>query len=69
MSSDKRIRILQAAIRVFTQRGFCRAKIVDIAKEAELATGTVYLYFENKDALFIPTLKWWKKILILPKFY
>ncbi|MEZ4526302.1 MAG: TetR/AcrR family transcriptional regulator [Desulfobacterales bacterium] len=41
-----------AAKRVFSVKGFSRATMEDIAKEAELSPGTLYLYFKNKDELF-----------------
>ena len=53
MSTDKRERILKAAIKVFARDGFFIAKVEDIAKAADVATGTIYLYFENKDDLMI----------------
>ena len=45
--------ILDAAERVFAQRGFYAAKVAAIAKEAGVADGTIYLYFKNKDDLLI----------------
>ncbi|KAB2887461.1 MAG: TetR/AcrR family transcriptional regulator [Kofleriaceae bacterium] len=51
--SPKRDRILDAAERVFAQRGFFTAKVADIAKEAGVADGTIYLYFKSKDDLLI----------------
>ena len=50
--SPKRDRILDAAERVFAQRGFFTAKVADIAKEAGVADGTIYLYFRDKESLF-----------------
>lgn len=41
-----------AAKKLFAAKGFSRATIEDIAKEAELSPGTLYLYFKNKDELF-----------------
>lgn len=41
-----------AAKRVFSQKGFGKATMEDIAREAELSPGTLYLYFKNKDELF-----------------
>lgn len=40
-----------AARRVFSFKGFSKATMEDIAKEAELSPGTIYLYFKNKDEL------------------
>jgi len=51
--SDKHIRILDAAVRVFAKKGFFQSRISDIADEAGVADGTVYLYFKNKDDLLI----------------
>jgi len=44
--------ILKAASRVFGELGYQRARIADIAARAGVATGTVYNYFESKDAIF-----------------
>jgi len=46
--ADKHLKILRAAIKVFGQKGFFNARISDIAKEAKVADGTIYLYFNNK---------------------
>ena len=43
------ILILQAAVKVFARRGYFNAKVADIAREAGIADGTVYLYFKSKD--------------------
>lgn len=47
--ADKREAILRAAIKVFARKGFFNSKVADIAGEAGVADGTVYLYFKNKD--------------------
>lgn len=49
----KRERILQAAIRIFSQKGFFNSRISEIARAAGVADGTIYLYFKNKDDLLI----------------
>ena len=46
--ADKHQKILNAAIKVFGHKGFFNARISDIAKEAKVADGTIYLYFNNK---------------------
>jgi len=46
---DKREAILDAATRVFAQRGFFQAQVADVARAAGVAAGTVYLYFSSKD--------------------
>lgn len=48
----RRQQILVAAKRVFTGKGFSKATMEDIANEAELSPGTLYLYFKNKDELY-----------------
>ena len=50
---DKRDRILAAATQVFARHGFFGAQVADIAREAGVAAGTVYLYFRSKDDLLI----------------
>ena len=50
---DKRDRILVAAERIFARHGFFAARVTEIAKEAGVADGTIYLYFKNKDDLLI----------------
>jgi TetR/AcrR family transcriptional regulator, fatty acid metabolism regulator protein len=47
----KRTAILSAAKSIFARDGYSLAKISDIAAEAGIAPGTLYLYFENKEAL------------------
>ena len=48
----RRQQIIVAAKRVFSAKGFGKATMEDIAKEAELSPGTIYLYFKNKDELY-----------------
>lgn len=52
-NDDKRERILRAATQVFAQHGFYKSTISEIAKLANVADGTIYLYFKNKDDLLI----------------
>src|SRR6266550_4260058 len=49
--SDKREAILRAAVKVFARTGFFNAKVADVAREAGIADGTVYLYFKSKDEI------------------
>jgi len=51
--SDKRARILDAAIKVFAERGFHTATVAEIARAAGVADGTIYLYFKGKDDLLL----------------
>jgi TetR/AcrR family fatty acid metabolism transcriptional regulator len=50
---EKRKKILDAATKVFARVGFSNTRIQDVAQEAGIAHGTVYLYFKSKDDLFI----------------
>ena len=43
--------IVSAALRAFASKGFQHTSMSDIAKEAEIAKGTLYLYFRSKEAL------------------
>jgi TetR/AcrR family fatty acid metabolism transcriptional regulator len=52
-SSDKRERILRAAIKVFARSGFYSTRVNEIAKAAGVADGTIYLYFKNKEHVLI----------------
>lgn len=47
--ADKREAILRAAIQVFAHNGYFNSKVADIAREAGVADGTVYLYFKGKE--------------------
>lgn len=49
MKTEKYHLILDAAIKVFAKNGFFQSTIAQIAREAGVADGTIYLYFENKD--------------------
>jgi TetR/AcrR family transcriptional regulator, fatty acid metabolism regulator protein len=52
-SQDKHSNIIKAAIKVFAKNGFYNSRVSEIAKEAQVADGTVYLYFKNKDDILI----------------
>jgi TetR/AcrR family fatty acid metabolism transcriptional regulator len=47
--TDKREAILRSGIKVFARNGYFNSKVSDIAAEAGIADGTVYLYFKSKD--------------------
>ncbi len=49
----KRQRILRAAIEVFAEKGYYAARMTDVAARAQVADGTLYLYFEGKEHLLI----------------
>lgn len=49
--ADKREAILRAATKVFARKGYFNSKVADVAREAGIADGTVYLYFKSKDEI------------------
>jgi TetR/AcrR family fatty acid metabolism transcriptional regulator len=52
-SNGKYEAILRSAIKVFAKNGFFNSKVADVASEAGVADGTVYLYFKNKDDILV----------------
>src|SRR5438270_9474689 len=50
-TADKRAIILRAATRVFARNGYFNSKVADIARAADVADGTVYLYFKSKEEI------------------
>ena len=51
--NEKRARILDAAVKVFAERGYFSSTVAEIARAAGVADGTIYLYFKSKDDLLI----------------
>lgn len=52
-SNDKYQRILDAAVAVFAEKGFFSSRVADIADRADVADGTVYLYFKSKEEILM----------------
>src|ERR1700751_4228654 len=50
---DRRAQILDVARRLFAQEGYHDANIEDICREAGIARGTLYQYFENKESVML----------------
>ena len=50
---DKPQQIIDAAVRVFARNGFYNSRVSDIAREAGIASGTIYLYFKTKDEILV----------------
>lgn len=50
-SERTRLRILDAAAKVFSERGYSGARLVDIAAEAGIQTGSLYYHFDSREAL------------------
>ncbi len=49
---EKRDQILDSARKLFLERGYANTRMGDIARDADLAIGTLYLYFENKNEIY-----------------
>jgi TetR/AcrR family fatty acid metabolism transcriptional regulator len=52
-TTDKRRRILDAAVHVLARKGYFAARVSDIARKARVADGTIYLYFRNKEDILV----------------
>jgi TetR/AcrR family fatty acid metabolism transcriptional regulator len=50
---DKPQQIIEAAVRVFARKGYYNSRVSDIAREAGMAAGTIYLYFKTKDDILV----------------
>ena len=60
---SKKKMIIEAATKIFAEKGYQYATISEIAKESGISTGLVYSYFENKlDVLFSVIMLFWQKI-------
>jgi TetR/AcrR family fatty acid metabolism transcriptional regulator len=55
-NDDRKSQIMNAAETVFTEKGFDKTRMDDIAKETGLGKGTLYLYFKSKDELITATI-------------
>ncbi|MCU0539960.1 MAG: TetR family transcriptional regulator [Desulfobacterales bacterium] len=51
--NSKYDKILEAAVTVFAAKGFRQSTISEVAREAGVADGTIYLYFKNKDDILV----------------
>ena len=56
MKNGKEEKILKAAEKVFVKKGFFPTRIDDIAEEAGVAKGTIYLYFPDKQSIYVSLL-------------
>ncbi len=60
---DKRDAILQAALELFVERGFHGTAVPTVAERAHVGAGTIYRYFESKEALVNELYRHWKQRL------
>jgi AcrR family transcriptional regulator len=59
LESERREQILDAALRLWTKHGFDATTVDALAREAGVAKGTVYLYFDTKEAVFAAAAERW----------
>jgi TetR/AcrR family transcriptional regulator, fatty acid metabolism regulator protein len=52
-TGDKHQVILDAAVKTFARAGYHRTRVADIAREAGVADGTVYIYFKSKEDILV----------------
>ena len=57
-SAERRDAILAAALDEFAARGFAATRLEDVAKRANVAKGTIYLHFADKETLFQELVRW-----------
>jgi TetR/AcrR family transcriptional regulator, fatty acid metabolism regulator protein len=58
--TDREKVIIDAALKVFSTKGYASTRMADIAREADMSYGLVYHYFENKEKLFDAIVEdWW----------
>lgn len=60
LRARRRAELLQAAQRVFARKGFHAANVADVAAEADVSQGTVYHYFDSKEALLMAVFETWE---------
>ncbi|MCL6639386.1 MAG: TetR family transcriptional regulator [Firmicutes bacterium] len=56
-TGDKYHAIIEAAVKVFAENGYHNSQVSKIAREAGVADGTIYLYFQNKEDILISVFK------------
>lgn len=56
-NKDIRERVINSAVKMFSEKGFYRTTVEDIARSARVAKGTLYLYFKDKEALYLATVE------------
>jgi TetR/AcrR family fatty acid metabolism transcriptional regulator len=52
-TGEKHQVILEAAVKTFARAGYHRTRVADIAREAGVADGTVYIYFKSKEDILV----------------
>lgn len=55
---EKRMRIIAAAARAFSEKGYANTNMSEVARGAEVGKGTLYEYFDSKESLFFAVFEW-----------
>lgn len=58
LNEEKQIKVVKSAVSEFLDKGYERGNIATIAKNAGVAKGSMYQYFENKQELFMYCVRW-----------
>ncbi len=61
---DRRESIILSAIKVFSKKNYNTATTIDIAREAKIAEGTIYKYFDSKKELFLECTRYIENLII-----
>lgn len=64
LNEEKKEKVMRSAISEFMRNGFEKGNIGDIAKNAGVAKGSMYQYFENKKELFLYSVQWATELLL-----
>ncbi|MEL7610290.1 MAG: TetR/AcrR family transcriptional regulator [Bacillota bacterium] len=64
LSDEKREKVMRAAVSEFLKHGFEKGNVGAISKNAGIAKGSLYQYFENKKELFLYTVQWSSEFFI-----
>ncbi len=56
---DRRLRVLDAALRLAAEGGYEAVQMRDVSTEADVALGTIYRYFSSKDHLLVSAMVEW----------
>ena len=62
-SEETRARIIESAIKLFSNRGYNAASVDNICAEAGISKGAFYHHFESKQALFLALLDGWLRVI------
>ncbi|HAP66486.1 MAG TPA: TetR/AcrR family transcriptional regulator, partial [Nitrospinae bacterium] len=57
-ATESKESILEAAIKVFSEKGYSQTTIREVAKRAGISVGGVYIYFKNKEEIYFTLLKY-----------